>query len=104
MKQYKEEGSASNKAVVAFLASTGVLGVVAAGMLSVASDARIAIQVAEQHGQELLMIRGEISSLRQEIVARTQNRFTRQDGVYLAKELERLEMDINKHLESREHE
>lgn len=102
MTQDKEEGSASNKAVVAFLASTGVLGVMAAGMLSVASDARIAIQIAEQHGQELLMVRGEISSLRQEIVTRTQNRFTRQDGVYLAKELERLEMDIDNHLE-REH-
>ena len=66
--------------VVVTLASTGIFGVLLVGMLSVASDARIAIEVAKQHGEELLMIRGELSAIRTEMIDRTALRYTSRDA------------------------
>lgn len=84
--------------LITTLAGTGILGVVAAGMLAVANDARIAIGVAEQHGQELLMIRGELMAVRTEMLERTQNRFTSRDGASLEKYVERRFDEIEKKL------
>ena len=90
------------KAIVAALAGTGMLGVVAAGMLAVANDARIAISVAEQHGNELLMIRGELASVRKEMIARTEDRFTNRDGLALEKYMERRFTEIEEKLDELE--
>ena len=92
--------------IAALIAGTGVLGVIAAGAMSVASDAAIAIKVAEQHGEELLLIRGEMTAIRQELNSRTQDRYTGKDGARfeqyvnsrldaLEKQLDRLEKEIN---------
>lgn len=78
-----------HKKVLASLAGTGILGVIAAGMLAVANDARIAISVAEQHGAELLMIRGELASVRTEMMQRTEFRYTSRDADAHEKYVER---------------
>ena len=87
-------GNAS-KQLVATLVGTGILGVISAGMLSVANDARVAINVAEQHGQEILILRGEIVALRQELATRTSDRFTSKDHTqydrYITERLDRIE-------------
>ena len=75
--------------VVKTLAGTGIIGVFAAGMLSIASDAKIAIKVAEQHGEELLMIRGELTAIRQEMIERTELRYTSRDAEASEKYIER---------------
>ena len=95
----REEGDTTLK-ILSLIAGTGLLGVLAAGAVNIARDAQIAISVAEQHGQELLMIRGEISSLRLEMVERTQDRFTAQDGRYLEQELRRIEQDLDEHMKT----
>lgn len=97
-----EEGDATVKVLTA-IAASGVLGVFATGMISIANDAKIAISVAEQHGQELLMIRGEVASLRLEMVERTQDRFTASDGRYLEQELRRIEADLDEHMKETGH-
>ena len=93
----------NGRTLATFLASTGILGILAAGMLSVASDARIAIQVAEQHGQEILLIRGELNALREELRERTRDRFTstdaRQFNKYMEDRLDRIEDSLDGHLE-----
>jgi hypothetical protein len=88
--------------VLASLAGTGVLGVVAAGMLAVANDARIAISVSEQHGQELLLIRGELAAVRSEMLDRTTMRYTSRDALAHEKYVERRFNEIEKAIESLE--
>jgi hypothetical protein len=90
--------SLNSNRVIASLAGTGVLGVIAAGMLAVANDARIAINVAEQHGQELLMIRGELASVRTEMMQRTEDRYTSRDADQHEKYMERRLNEIEKKL------
>ena len=99
MDEHKEEGNTS-KATIAFLASTGLLGVLAAGYMSIANDARIAINVAEQHGQEILEIRGEITSLRMEVLARTRERYTQSDHAAYDRYIEQRLGEIEKDLEA----
>jgi len=84
--------------VLASLAGTGVLGVVAAGMLAVAQSASVALDVAEQHGNELLMIRGEMAALRKELMERTDNRYTSRDAASHEKYAERRFDEIEKRL------
>lgn len=92
-------GSTQTKSLVAIIASTGILGVIATGYMAVANDARTAISVAEQHGQELLLIRGEIASLREELRSRTVDRYTSRDHAayerLMDQQLERLEEKID---------
>jgi type II secretory pathway component PulK len=92
----------NGKTFATFLASTGILSILAAGMLSVASDARIAIQVAEQHGQEILLLRGELNALREELRERTRERYTESDHLqfqkYIEERIERIEQSVDKHL------
>ncbi len=70
--------------------------------INIAKDTEIALEVAKQHGEELLMIRGEISSLRAEMARRTQKRYTSEDAVkdfnYVNNNLNRIEGAINEHL------
>jgi len=84
--------------VLASLAGTGVLGVIAAGMLAVANDARIAINIAEQHGEEILMLRGELTAVRVEMLQRTENRYTAKDAVNHEKYIDRRLLEIEKKL------
>ena len=86
--------------VLASLAGTGVLGVIAAGMLAVANDARIAINVAEQHGEEILMMRGELTAIRVEMLNRTQDRFTLRDQIQHEKYVESRLDEIEKKLDA----
>lgn len=88
------------KSLIVTLMGTGILGVIAAGMLAVANDARIAIGVAEQHGQELLMIRGELTALRAELLERTENRYTTRDAANHEKYIDRRITDLEKKLDA----
>jgi hypothetical protein len=84
---------------MATIIGTGVLGVIAAGMMAVANDARIAINVAEQHGEELLLIRGELAAVRVEMMDRTAMRYTSRDALAHEKYVERRFNEIEKKLD-----
>ena len=89
------------KVLLWLFTGSGLVGVFAAGLVSIASDAQIAIQVAEQHGQEILMIRGEINAIRDEIEQRTVDRFTGSDHArfeqYLERRLVTIEEQLNRY-------
>jgi hypothetical protein len=57
-----------------------VLAVVMGFSLTTAKDAKIALEVAAQHGQEMLEIRAEIKGIRDELFARTRERYTASDA------------------------
>lgn len=82
------------------LGGGGVVAVMLALLLTVAKDASIAISVAEQHGQELLEVRAEITSLRKHIADRTRSRYTAEDAEkdmrFIQKELQHIEENIKK--------
>jgi hypothetical protein len=99
MDDHKEDVNTS-KATVAFLASTGLLGALAAGYMSIANDARVAINIAEQHDQEMLEIRGDIRSLRMEIINRTDQRYTQTDHQAYDRYIEQRLGEIEKDLEA----
>ena len=73
-------------------------------MMSVSKDASIALSVAEQHGAELMLIRSDITVLRDYIHARTKLRYTSEDADrnmrYVQKELNAIERNIAKLQES----
>lgn len=95
-----QNGYGAAKSLVAVIASTGIFGVIAAGYLAVANDARTALNVAEQHGQEILLIRGEIAALREEMRIRTLDRYTAKDAAayekYVEQRLKEIEKDLDK--------
>ena len=80
--QWMANGNTINSSLWKWIAglSTSVIGLILAFAVSVAKDAQISIEVAKQHGQELLLIRGEIEGLRKEITARTHSRYTSEDA------------------------
>lgn len=97
----KEKGELNgNKTILSALAGTGVIGLLIAGAMDIRSDATIALSVVEQHGQELLMIRGEVASIRQELNNRTLDRYTGKDGArfeqYVNKRLDALEKQLDR--------
>lgn len=92
-------GNGSSRAVIGFIVGSGIMGVIAAGMLAVANDARIAINVAEQHGEEILILRGEIVSLRDELRERTRSRYTERDHEQFAKYMEQRLQQIEERCE-----
>ena len=57
-----------------------VLAVVMGFSLTTAKDAKIALEVAAQHGQEMLEIRADIKGIRDELYARTRERYTASDA------------------------
>lgn len=94
-----EDTEITAKNVIATLIGTGLLGVIAAGMLAVANDARIAISVAEQHGEELLLIRGELSAIRNEMLQRTEDRYTSRDAAAYERYIEQRLIEVERRLE-----
>lgn len=63
--------------------------------VNVQKDAQIALDVAKQHGQELLEIRAEISLLRSDLRENTRDRYHREeaerDMAFLERRIEALE-------------
>ena len=94
-----EEGNVTPRSVLTVLASIGVLGLLIAAGLDISNNARIALNVAEQHGQELLMIRGEIANLRAEMLDRTVSRYTAAEQEQFAKYLESRLTQLEKQLD-----
>jgi hypothetical protein len=94
----KQEGDTSLK-VLGMLVSTGVVGLLVAGALDVRKDASIALSVVEQHGQELLLIRGELNQLRKDMLDRTVSRYTAEEQEQYAKYLESRLSAIEKQLD-----
>lgn len=90
----------TSKYVFWLVTGSGIIGVIAAGIVSIASDARIAIEVAKQHGEEILMIRGEISAIREELKDRTLDRYTGADAKrfeqYLNRRLNAIEEQLDR--------
>jgi hypothetical protein len=83
-----QEGATDPKVVITILVSTGLLGLLVAGAVDVRQTAMTGLRVAEQHGQELLMVRGEINQLRQDMLDRTVSRYTAEEQEQYAKYLE----------------
>ena len=48
-------------------------------------------------------MRGEVSSLRLEMMERTKDRFTAADGRYLEQQLRRIENDLDEHMKETGH-
>ena len=83
------------KAFITAIIGTGILSILVSGAMSVSQNAQMAIRVAEQHGEELLLIRGELSAIREEMTNRTRDRYTGKDGA-------RFEQYVNRRLDSLE--
>jgi hypothetical protein len=58
----------------------GLCTIALAFAVTTAKNAQIALEVAAQHGEEIQMIRGELSSLRIEMASRTADRYTARDA------------------------
>ena len=93
-----QEGDTTIK-VLGMLVSTGVIGLLIAGAMDIRSDSTIALSVVEQHGEELLLIRGEMALLRQDMLDRTVSRYTAEEQEQFAKYLESRLTAIEKQLE-----
>ena len=61
--------------------------------VSVQKDAEIALDVARQHGQELLEVRAELTAIRQTLERKTVDRYYRQEA---EREHTRLEQRLSK--------
>jgi hypothetical protein len=91
-----------NKWMLRWLMGGGSLVAVVLGFsLTTAKDAQIAIQVAAQHGEEMLLLRQEINILQSEIRDRTQMRYTSKDAErdlgYIKRDVARCEALMNQH-------
>ena len=79
----------------------GALGLLGALLLTVQKDAAIALDVAKQHGQELLLLHGELQILHEHIRNRTQLRYTSRDAErdfrYIQKDLDACMEAIKEH-------
>ena len=88
----------------ALLGGTGVVAVIIGLVLSSNNQSGVAIDVARQHGSELLEIRSEIKILRDYINDRTRLRYTQEDAdkdmKYLEAQLKHIENEIIEHEES----
>ena len=98
--EVKQEGDTHIKALIGMLVSTGIVGLIVAGAVDVSKDARIALDVAAQHGEELLMIRGELAQLRQDMLDRTVSRYTAEEqeqfSRYLESRLDAIEKQLDR--------
>jgi hypothetical protein len=95
-----QEGAADPKAFLTVLISTGILGLLIAGAVDVRQTAMTGLRVAEQHGQELLMVRGEINQLRKDMLDRTVSRYTAEEqeqySRYLDSRLEQIDEELKR--------
>ena len=77
------------------------LGLLGALLLTVQKDASIALDVAKQHGQELLLLHSELRIIEEDIRARTQLRYTSKDAErdlrYIQKDLDACLLTIKEH-------
>ena len=99
-------GNGNGKAQTTFniVLPIGALALLATIVMTVHKDAGIALDVARQHGQELLLLRGEINILKEEILDRTRLRYTSKDAekdhanhLYRIQALERRVDQLEKH-------
>lgn len=70
----------------------GALTLLGALMLSVSNEAAVALKLAEQHGESILLLREEVRLLRNEVQDRTIDRYTSKDA---ARDLAYIREDIN---------
>jgi len=95
-----QEGGTDPKAFLTVLVSTGILGLLIAGAVDVRQTAMTSLRVAEQHGQEMLMIRGEITQLRKDMLDRTVSRYTAEEqeqySRYLDSRLEQIHEELER--------
>jgi hypothetical protein len=96
-----KNGNAAGWKVLATIGG-GLCSIALAFAVNTAKDAQIAIDIAAQHGAELNVIRGELASLRQEVVSRTHDRYTSRDAErdreYLLERVNRLERMVEQML------
>ena len=94
-------GNAINWRALGGLSVGGVASVVLAFSINTAKDAQIALEVAKQHGDELLILRSEINDLEQEMKIKTRLRYTSEDAtedrVYIYRDMSRLEAMLKEH-------
>ena len=77
----------------------GIASVVLAFGITVAKDAQIALNVSEQHGAELLMIRQAIAELREDVANQTRNHYSVESAArehdYFRERIDRLERMVH---------
>lgn len=78
----------------------GALTLLGALMLSVANEAAVALKLAEQHGESILLLREEVRLLRNEVQDRTLNRYTSKDAerdlAYIREDINELKEAMNR--------
>lgn len=78
---------------IATASLVGVLSIMINLFLAVSNQAEIAINVAAQHGEELLAIRTELALIRTDLRKETRDRYFRRDA---ERDHERIELRIEK--------
>jgi len=73
-------GNGNNRVTWNIVLPVGALALLGSLMQVVSKDASIALDVARQHGEELLLIRGEMTIIEKQLMERTQQRYTSQDA------------------------
>lgn len=80
----------------------GIGSIFFAFAVNLSKDAQIALDVAKQHGEELLLLNSEIKALRIEISQRTHMRYTSDDAQrdmkYVERRLGQIEAEITSHM------
>jgi hypothetical protein len=88
--------SPMNKTISVLLGGTGGIALLTAFLMQISNQASIAIAVAEQHGQELLILKQEIGVIQ----SRTADRYTSidaaRDMAYLQRRLKEIEDKIDR--------
>ena len=79
----------------------GALGLLGALMLDISKDSGHMQKVMEQHGEEMLLLKGDIHGLEQDMRERTQLRYTSKDAdrdfKYLLREIEACKLTAKEH-------
>jgi hypothetical protein len=74
-----------------FVLPVGVLTLLGALMLSISNEAAVGLNLAEQHGESILLLREEVRLLRKEVTEGTQDRYTSTDA---QRDLQYIQRDI----------
>lgn len=81
----------------------GALGLLGTLMLVVAKDASVGLDLARQHGEQLLLMNNKLHLIEQEMKERTALRYTSEeatrDYAYYNRELERIRKALNEHID-----
>jgi len=92
MRNGNGNGSAAANALTRLIVPGSALALLLALTVQVGKDATVALEVAKQHGQELLLVNGRIGLLEEEVKDRTRLRYTSTDA---AKDLRYLQKDVD---------